>query len=623
MTSTSRTKNNNDHPHRPWVFLGLHLFFASLIIVECSLNAAASADQSTWLAEAVRGFVNWINQSPTTKTITPASFTVTPDAAFSGANALVVGKTKRLLYSLSYSESTNVVYDSTMTYERLSGGTSDYDVFISSSTKGGAFRIVPYQTTSTPWTVRFKSANPALTYDYAFTVSDLLTPTSFTFQKPENLTMKSGDSFSLAPTLTTNETADFGSETADHYLQRFYDPFKIAGTSSDPSLISIDSYGVLRANNTTGSLKSATISYGGESFQVSVSPDSSSLVKPTKATLSLPSSDYYLHPGDFSYWTGKERYGVPLTLETVPADASKAFHYEVDVNSNPLIARVSNAHIDSDGAAVPAGFVQGYDLSGDVTINAISDLDPSVRASVTLNCRSETATSLELTYRLNGTSQGKVTAGNHSSFNVTAGDSFTISSSFLPLNTSDTGLSLSSSDPSVIAVYSNGTSSPSLGFLKKGSGEVTLTSSSNSSLVFSLSFEVAAAPYIPASETGLMSYKIRKIGHFTLYSIAALFMMLFLDTRFTRKGFYPWLYIGTALTEGFLLGCLGELIQMAVPKRTPSWKDIGIDTAGATLGILVIALIFYFVDKKRHKNDYSSGNTSDDTAKSPSNRDVR
>jgi VanZ family protein len=587
MTRSSPTPNKRKIAPHSWVFLGLHLFFATLIIVECSLNASVSGDQSTWLAEVVRSIANWINQSPTVKTITPKSFTVSPDERVSGANGLVLGKTKYLSYTLAYEASSNVVYNSSISYERKDGSTSsDYQVLVSSNTQGGAFRIVPLKVGS--FEVDFLSATAGLHYDYAFNVSERLTPTSFTFDTSA-VTLGLHQGLDLAPTLTSDDSFDTWNETLDHYLQRYYDPDKISWVSSNPSVASVDSRGVVHALSVGTSVISPTLF---PSLTKTITVDSAqSLLAP--ASLELSASAATIHPGDFSYWSGAARYGIQLTATLRDGGGSSSgvdqgVHF---VSSDPLVAMVSNPHIDSDTSAVPAGFVQGYDLKGEATITAISNADPSVQATIKLTSSDEVPTAVNWTYRLNGVSQTLA-----SSYSVTAGDSFTVQAAFEPKNTTDQSLNVVSSDPSVLAVYSNGTSAPSFGFLKAGSARVDIASTANPNLKTSISFTVAAAPYIPASDVSPLSYKVRKIGHFLCYAGSALFLLLFLFTAFRRDHGYFFLSIGTSLTEGFLLACLGEGIQLFIPKRTASWWDIGIDFSGVALGVLIVALIFFLID---------------------------
>jgi VanZ family protein len=571
--------------------LGLHLFFASLIIVECSLNVTASSNQSTWLAEVVRSIANWINQSPTVKTITPNAFSVTPDERISGTNGLVLGKTKLLSYTLGYESSSNVVYNSSITYERKDGSSaSDYQVLLSSSTKGGAFRIVPYKTGT--FEVDFLTAASGPHYDYAFEVKNRLAPTSFTYDT-SGATLKINETLNLGPTLTSDLKFDLGAETLDHYLQRFYDPNLIEWVSSDPAVVGVSSYGIIQGK----SAGTATISpklFPTLTKTITVSSDA--LALPSNITLSLSQAN--VHPGDFSYWTGSERYGVQVTASLddgsgVTTGLDQGVHF---ISSDPLVAMVSNDHLDSDGTLISGGFIQGYDLKGTAEITAISNANPALTATVQVTSADETATAFEWHFSLNGTSQTLTP-----SYSVTAGDSFGIKADFLPKNTTDQSLNVVSLDPNVIAVYSNNTSAPSLGFLKAGSADVTITSNSNPSFTVTISFSVAAAPYIPASDVQPLSYVVRKIGHFVCYGLSALFLLLFLFSGFRHdKGFY-WLSVGTSLTEGFLLACLGEFIQRFVPKRTASWRDIGIDFAGVTLGVLIIGILYFIRDHKKKK----------------------
>ena len=76
---------------------------------------------------------------------------------------------------------------------------------------------------------------------------------------------------------------------------------------------------------------------------------------------------------------------------------------------------------------------------------------------------------------------------------------------------------------------------------------------------------------------------LRKIAHFTEFACLG--------------GLCTWLFAMLqkpallALGSGFLAACIDETIQCFVPDRGPSVFDVGIDTAGVTVGIVVLLLI--------------------------------
>ena len=85
---------------------------------------------------------------------------------------------------------------------------------------------------------------------------------------------------------------------------------------------------------------------------------------------------------------------------------------------------------------------------------------------------------------------------------------------------------------------------------------------------------------------------VRKLAHFTEFcTLGMLFFWLY--GMLLKK---PWQHILLPFLCGLLAACMDETIQCFVPDRGPGIKDVGIDTLGVTLGIVII----YFIRKKKH-----------------------
>ena len=85
---------------------------------------------------------------------------------------------------------------------------------------------------------------------------------------------------------------------------------------------------------------------------------------------------------------------------------------------------------------------------------------------------------------------------------------------------------------------------------------------------------------------------LRKLGHFTEFTCLGLCFAWLVGML--KK--HPWL----GLTGGFLVACIDETIQRFVPDRGPSFFDVMIDTAGVTVGIILL-LVGHAVFSKRKK----------------------
>ena len=89
----------------------------------------------------------------------------------------------------------------------------------------------------------------------------------------------------------------------------------------------------------------------------------------------------------------------------------------------------------------------------------------------------------------------------------------------------------------------------------------------------------------PSAGHGLL----RKLAHFTEFCCLGM-LLSWLFAMLLKK---PWQLTVYPILCGFLAACTDETIQCFVPDRGPGIKDVGIDTLGVTLGIVII----YFIRK--------------------------
>ena len=91
---------------------------------------------------------------------------------------------------------------------------------------------------------------------------------------------------------------------------------------------------------------------------------------------------------------------------------------------------------------------------------------------------------------------------------------------------------------------------------------------------------------------------LRKLAHFTEFCCLGIgFSYLVRMIRTRQVEFYVLPLLG-----GFLAACVDETIQRFVPGRGPSVTDVGIDTAGAALGIVLLSFA-YVINKRRNTID--------------------
>jgi VanZ family protein len=92
---------------------------------------------------------------------------------------------------------------------------------------------------------------------------------------------------------------------------------------------------------------------------------------------------------------------------------------------------------------------------------------------------------------------------------------------------------------------------------------------------------------------------LRKLAHFTEFSCLGALLTWLLVLVQKHKAL--------ALPCGFLVACADETIQRFVPERGPSFRDVLIDTAGVTAGILLLlggyAICKYWRTRNSEKMD--------------------
>ena len=99
---------------------------------------------------------------------------------------------------------------------------------------------------------------------------------------------------------------------------------------------------------------------------------------------------------------------------------------------------------------------------------------------------------------------------------------------------------------------------------------------------------------LPGTGSGTGGGLLRKIAHFTEF--AALGMCLTWRMGMLRKP------SGWALLWGGLTACADETIQRFVPDRGPSIRDVGIDTCGVIVGMMLVLFGHYLLKRKNGGN---------------------
>lgn len=87
------------------------------------------------------------------------------------------------------------------------------------------------------------------------------------------------------------------------------------------------------------------------------------------------------------------------------------------------------------------------------------------------------------------------------------------------------------------------------------------------------------------------SYFIRKLAHFTIFTIIGFCVSMFIGSYDMNK--ITTTVLSFTLTTGY--ACIDEYIQTFIPGRNGSINDVMIDTSGVIIGILLYNIVIYFI----------------------------
>ena len=86
---------------------------------------------------------------------------------------------------------------------------------------------------------------------------------------------------------------------------------------------------------------------------------------------------------------------------------------------------------------------------------------------------------------------------------------------------------------------------------------------------------------------------LRKLAHFTEFAMLGL-LLGWMARLMQKKRWYP-------LALGAAAACVDETIQMFVPDRGPSLRDVGIDSCGVLTGIVLLQTGYFLMGRKQRK----------------------
>ena len=94
-----------------------------------------------------------------------------------------------------------------------------------------------------------------------------------------------------------------------------------------------------------------------------------------------------------------------------------------------------------------------------------------------------------------------------------------------------------------------------------------------------------------------MEKVIRKLAHFSIYTVVGILLMSFISTYKLKEG----IRIIVSLVIGIIYAASDEIHQSFVPGRSPQITDVMIDTMGVLLGILLVMLCLNIFSKIKQR----------------------
>lgn len=523
-----------------WILLSICILFNVFILIESALPASLSTLQSDFLANIFGDLYT----PPAKEEIRSIDFTGDVDN-----KKIVRGTTS--IFDLTYEPSTASMSQVDIVGDGI--GTS-YNVV----QDGQRLYVEAYEIGTYQLNVSLKN-RPQISTSISFDIINRPAPTEYALSI-QNSTIKVGMSAQINVTLSES-----GTLKDEISLSRQYDKKAIRYQSSDDTIATVDEYGVIHALS-PGTVEIIS-SPANKSLTINVIENNSSIIAPTGLELIGPDS---IHVYDADYigdgLVEKEQLSVQF-FGNVPSDTKVT--YTVD---NDLLARV-----EDDGT------IYGYKKTGIVRVYAYSNMDRAIFDYIDINVESVIPTDMNI-------------VGIEDDGSLSTGATKTIRAEFAPINTTNTAIVVTSSDNSIIKVTNNGRSATIQG-LKAGQATLTISSVSNESLVKTLTINVAKlAPSEDSNYDDFIGFIRKALGHFMLFAIDGV-LIFFSIYMFVKDNEKMKLWIISLISVGIsvLVAACSELFQFIPKDRGPSIVDVGIDSLGALIGILIVFMVISII----------------------------
>lgn len=568
-----------------YVFFSMWVLLSTLILAESAMPDTMSSSQSDFVGNI---FQKFFPDDKFSQETAPISFeTSTDDIVFSenGISQIVIGTTTTYNFKLEYPELKDNQYkkdtfkitksdpnDSFTVDENLINlGSDNYQMSIKTYKESKGLSI----------SIEF-SEN--LKYELNFDICPRYIPSENVLKSlsASSISIGKNESFALDIGLLKNGEID------NLLSPRYYDLSKLAYSSENEEVATIDEEGMISGKE----IGTTKVTYGPFTYDVTVSP--SDKVSPDSSFTCMQTGDF-LAIDDVDYLEG----GQTFTFSFNDENFDDSFDFELigeNINSSAILFRKSKNSC----------LIKGVFEEKEVSLLVKSSLNPSISKTISLAYGEVKPTGMNGIF-VNGAptyidGEGKLNVSVPSEKDLTIRGAFLSKNRSVSLAQESINLSISGRN---VTISKNDTLDCSIKFATIGDFEGTITSLSDPTLKLDVKFTTYDSKTNALKE--FLTLVRKSIGHFSLFMVEAIFMFLFLyndiDDKFTLVS------AGSTIFFNFVIAGFSELIQYFTPGRTCTWKDVGIDTLGATFGVVlcllivgVITLIKYLKKRKVKQN---------------------
>ena len=584
-----------------YLFFGFYVALVLLIVIESCMGSSLSGSQSSFFAMLSSWIINLIKGPQIVEVLDPIAIGTVTDSSVLGVDEegyahIALGTTTLLSIEVKYPNKVHKddTFNKSYTITNVLGNKDDYAIVSNTQVLDTTIklnvRVVANKKTSDEYKLSVNLANN-VKHEYKFKVVDLARPTNF--EAVLNKTnIKIGESTTISTKLMGNDAR------GDRYYKRYYDISLIERSSSNPSVATVDEYGVVHGINPG----TAKIRYGDNEFNVTVSNEHAVVPATNSITLTKTGNN---HPNLLDYDYVYEQNETPdlysVVLKPTFQDTSledKSVSWTIDTNIKaklgPYRYDANGFPVYKDAAGNPACRISGYREKGNVKVTCISNADNNVTQTYDLEVEEAVATNFTLNYKTLAMSMGE------QKIISVALDGFT------PKNVNNKDIHITCSDEEAFTFTNNYTADVTILANKIGDFTLVIKSLSNPTLTKELKVSVTAKQAINEDNFSDFHDFMRKFsGHMLLFLVTTVFGFLyfyyFFDDKKHRFLFALCLALGVSL---FVAG-LSEFIQLLVPGRSGTFMDVGIDFLGAVIGMIIVSGIYwliYWIKSLKKKN---------------------